>query len=183
MHSNTNPNYAEIRADQVSCLKELLGKRRLSELYHHRERCRKDMLGFLIEYKGDDKSHVHALSRLWLRLLDHTLWNLDNQKNTVFTPDPRLEMSGTIGLCLEWHDFVNFISAVHVLPGYRQWTEEVDDLGVQRLAECVIPTSDSGIGLHPQTHQRRFLQPHRPCHQSLGEDVCRTYPKTSLDRN
>jgi hypothetical protein len=138
MHSNTNPNYAEIRADQVSCLKELLGKRRLSELYHHRERCRKDMLGFLIEYKGDDKSHVHALSRLWLRLLDHTLWNLDNQKNTVFTPDPRLEMSGTIGLCLEWHDFVNFISAVHVLPGYRQWTEEVDDLGGYNAWQSVL---------------------------------------------
>lgn len=120
----TNPD--AIHTELTDHLRQSLGESRLANICHHREQCRRDMIGFCQEYSGDDRKLMFALGKLWLSLLDHTLWNIDNRSNLYFAPDLRLYDLNIVGLCYEWHDFADFAHIADKLPGYSEWAQKIE---------------------------------------------------------
>lgn len=121
---STNPDATHV--ELTDHLRQTLGEKRLAKIYNYREQRRKDMLGLCQEYGGDDRKLMHQLGKLWLKLLDHTLWNVDNRSNAYFTPDLRLYDLNIVGLCYEWHDFATFAHIANKLPGYLEWAQKVE---------------------------------------------------------
>lgn len=124
-----SPTPTEMHQALVEVLREYMGAKAIKQIYTYRERRRKDMVKLWMSYDGEDRRIVHALGKMWLRALDHTLWNVDGQTNVYFTPDRALYEMNIVGLCYEWHDFATFLEVVNKLPGYRDWVEEVETNG------------------------------------------------------
>ena len=110
-----------------------IGNRNLKKIYSYREMRRKQMHGLIQEYMGEDRKVLHALGKLWLRALDHTLWEVHHRSTVYFAPELQLYELGTVGLCYEWHDFATFAQIANALPGYDHWVEllETDELAAR----------------------------------------------------
>jgi hypothetical protein len=125
--NNTNNGVfgVDMRSDLVVDLKTSIGKKNLKKIYTYRDRKRKAMVGLRNAYLGDDRSEVHALGKLWLSLLDHTLCQVSDRALMYFSVNPHCHKHDLIGLCIEWHDFDRFLEFANKIPNYQDWVNEV----------------------------------------------------------
>lgn len=140
-NTNNGPRLEDIHAGLIQTLRDLLGKKNLKKIYTYRERKRKTMMGLRDAYEGHDRSEVFAASKLWLSLLDHTLWQLTDQAKIYFAMNPHCYKHKIVGLCLEWHDFDCFLEMINKVPGYQLWVDEMIE-GRKGLAECDLYLRD-----------------------------------------
>lgn len=126
-HCNT-PKSVYAPPTQINAIEHLqrsVGQSNLRKIYTYRERKRNAMLGLCYAYVDEDRGEVYALGRLWLSLLDHTLWHLTHRGKIYFSINPHCYEQKLVGLCYEWHDFDRFLTYAYKLRNYQAWINEV----------------------------------------------------------